>query len=137
MARPLRGPQGLVQRAGLSGGGAFAAWRQAVDRQVERQGHNTQEGALCWGSPTAPGAGALGPQASCLSVLLREDAAPGEQRPGSLGPGCALRGSSVGTKPEEARPSSVSPCPPRQTLLHKAQPLLRRSLDGKLGRLGP
>ena len=124
------GPQGPVQRLGcLEKGGSSSQCLavQVVDRQAEWPGAQLREGGLCRGSPTVPGLVRLGPPFPAVCPV-QENAAPAEQCPGSLGPGCALWGSSVGTEPEEAWgagclprmilcASSVSPRPPRQTAL--------------------
>lgn len=130
VARPLQGSPGAGSEAGLSGGGSLlhGAWRcKRWTGRWNGQGHNSRKELSAGDPPQLRGWYGWGPR--FLPVCpAQEDAAPAEQRPGSLGPGCALRGSSVGTEPEEAWgagcfpqmipcASSVSPCPPRQTVL--------------------
>lgn len=140
VARPLQGSPGAGSEAGLSGGGSFlhGAWRcKRWTGRWNGQGHNSRKEVSAGDPPQFRGWYGWGPR--FLPVCpAQEDAAPAEQRPGSLGPGCALRGSSVGTEPKEAWgagcfpqmipcASSISPCPPRQTVLSTR---LSRYLEG-------
>lgn len=122
------GPQGPVQRLGCLEKGCLLHGALRCKWWTGRrsgQGHDSGKEVSAGGPPQFRGWYGWGPH--FLPVCpVQENAAPAEQCPGSLGPGCALRGSSVGTEPEEAWgagclprmipcASSVSPRPPRQT----------------------
>lgn len=145
MARLPRGSPGAGSEAGLSGGrwgllhGAW--WCKWWTGRRSGQGHESGQ-EVSAGVPHGSGAGTAGVPASCLSVLLRRTLP-------CRGPAVPSGALVWGTEPEEAWGGWTSPTDDPRRLLrwpsspetdgtfYKARPLLRRSSDSKLGRLGP